>query len=161
MRVRGLMKTPVTTVDPDESLYVADGIMSLGGIRHLPVVRGQALVGILTHRDILRAPATVSGTSLGFTADVTAVLRALRVGDVMTKEVVTIASDAMVQEAAELLLKHRVGCLPVLEQGGLVGIVTTSDLLRAVVGPYRGTAERPGAMAAAPPTPMSRAGAGR
>lgn len=161
MRVRGLMKTPVTTVDPDDSLHVADGIMSLGGIRHLPVVRGSALVGILTHRDILRAPTTVAGTSLGFAADPSVVLRALRVGDVMTREVVTIGSEAMVQEAAELLLRHRVGCLPVLERGGLVGIVTTFDVLRAVIGPYRVASDRPAAPAAAAPPAARGAGAGR
>jgi len=78
----------------------------------------------------------------------------------MTKEVVTIGSEAMVQEAAELLLRHRVGSLPVLERGGLVGIVTTSDVLRAIVGPYRGAADRPGAMAAAPPSATPRVGVG-
>lgn len=160
MRVRGLMKTPVTTVDPGESLHVADGIMSLGGIRHLPVVRGPALVGIITHRDILRAPSTLAGTSPGFAGGARAVLKALRVCDVMTRDVVTIGSKAMVQEAAELLLKHRVGCLPVLDRGGLVGILTTSDLLRAVVG-HRGGADRPSVMAAAAPAASRHLGAGR
>ena len=50
MRVRGLMKTPVTTVDPDDSLHIADGIMSMGGIRHLPVMRGCAIVGLVADR---------------------------------------------------------------------------------------------------------------
>ena len=63
----------------------------------------------------------------------------------MTRQLVTIGAGAMVQEAADLLLKHRVGCLPVLERGALVGIVTTSDVLRAIVGPYRLAANRPGA----------------
>lgn len=145
MRVRGLMKTPVTTVDPDDSLHIADGIMSMGGTRHLPVVRGSALVGIVTQRDILRAYATTAGADLGFSTGARTPLTALSVGDVMTRQLVTIGAGAMVQEAADLLLKHRVGCLPVLERGALVGIVTTSDLLRAIVGPYRSVANRPGA----------------
>lgn len=160
MRVRGLMKAPVTTVDPDESLHFADGTMSLGGIRHLPVVHGLALVGIITHRDVLSAPSTFAGTSLGLAGDARAGLKALKVRDVMIKDVVTIAPEAMVQEAAELLLKHRVGCLPVLDRGGLVGILTTSDLLRAVVG-YRGGADRPSMMGAAEPAASRHVRAGR
>jgi CBS domain-containing protein len=53
----------------------------------------------------------------------------------MSVELVTIGADAPVEEAAQKLLEHRVGCLPVVEAGALVGIVTTSDLLRAVAGP--------------------------
>lgn len=87
-------------------------------------------------------------------------LKALKVRDVMIQEVVTIGFEAMVQEAAELLLKRRVGCLPVLDRGGLVGILTTSDLLRAVVD-YRGGADRPSVMAAAAPAASRHVGAGR
>jgi CBS domain-containing protein len=132
MMLRDLMKTRVTTISPEDTLHLADGIMTLGCLRHLPVVSAGALVGILTHRDILRAPATF----LGLAADARAVLRALTVRDVMTRDVVTIEAGATAREAAERLLKHKVGCLPVLESGVLVGIVTTSDLLHAIAGPY-------------------------
>lgn len=161
MRIRGLMRTPVSTVDPDASLHVAEGIMSLGGLRHLPVIDGSTLVGIVTHRDLLRAPFAVAGTPLGLAADARAVLKALRVRDVMTREVVAIGPEAMVQEAADLLLEHRVGCLPVLDRGDLVGIVTTSDLLRAVVGPYRRGADSRVETSAASHPASSRVGAGR
>jgi acetoin utilization protein AcuB len=137
------MKTRVTTIAPEDTLHHADGIMTLGGLRHLPVVSGGALLGIVTHRDILRAPTTF----IGFAADARAVLRTLTVRDVMTKEVVTIDADATVREAAERLLKHKVGCLPVLESGALVGIVTTSDLLHAIAGPYSVAADAPAATA--------------
>lgn len=139
MNLSDLMKTRVTTIHPEDTLHLADGIMSLGGLRHLPVVSGGVLLGIITHRDILRAPTTF----LGFAADARAVLRALTVRDVMTKEVVTIDAEATVREAAERLLKHKVGCLPVLERGALVGIVTTSDLLHAIAGPYPVVADAP------------------
>jgi len=56
-------------------------------------------------------------------------------------------ADATVREAAERLLKHKVGCLPVLERGALVGIVTTSDLLHAIAGPYSVAADAPAATA--------------
>lgn len=143
MRLRELMNTRVTTIAPEDSLHLADGIMTLGGLRHLPVVSGGVLLGIVTHRDILRAPTSF----IGFAADARAVLRALTVRDVMTKEVVTIDADATVREAAERLLKHKVGCLPVLERGALVGIVTTSDLLHAIAGPYSVAADAPAATA--------------
>jgi CBS domain-containing protein len=145
MKLRDLMKTRVTTIGPDETLHIADGVMSLGGLRHLPVMSGGALIGILTHRDILRAPTTF----LGFAADARAVLRTLSVRDVMTREVVTIDADASVRAAAERLLKHKVGCLPVLERGVLVGIVTTSDLLHAIVGPHAVAGDVSSAAAAA------------
>lgn len=158
MKVRDLMKTRVATIAPDESLHLADGIMTLGSIRHLPVVSGGALVGILTHRDVLRAPATF----FGFATGARAVLRALTARDVMTREVVTIDAEATVKAAADRLLKHKVGCLPVLERGVLVGIVTTSDVLRAIVGPNAVAPDWPDAMveASLPRTPPHAAPGG-
>lgn len=131
MKLRDVMRTRVTTIAPGDSLHVAEGIMCLGSLRHLPVLDGGALVGILTHRDILRAPTTF----FGFAMDPKSVLHALCVRDVMTRDVVTIEAEATAHEAAELLLRYKVGCLPVLERGALVGIVTTSDLLQAIVNP--------------------------
>lgn len=154
MTLKDLMKTHVTTIGPDDTLHLADGIMSLGGLRHLPVVSGSALVGILTHRDILRAPTAFHG----FASDPRAVLRALSVKDVMTREVVAIDASATVQEAAARLLKHKVGCLPVLEGGALVGIVTTSDLLHAIVG-AGGAQARPEAAAASAGPAVAAGGA--
>jgi CBS domain-containing protein len=66
------------------------------------------------------------------TVDLKAALKALRVQDAMSSPVLTIGPDESIQDAAATLLEHRVGSLPVIEEGRLVGIVTTSDLLRAV-----------------------------
>ncbi len=131
MRVKHLMSAPPATVAPGESLHVADGIMSMGVVRHLPVVKEGALVGLVSQSDILRSPALLAPL-FGLTVDSKAALRALRVEDAMSSPVFTIGPDASVQDAAARLLDHRVGSLPVLEDGKLVGIVTTSDLLRAV-----------------------------
>jgi acetoin utilization protein AcuB len=125
------MSVPAAVVAPDDSLHVADGIMSMGAVRHLPVVSGGELVGVVSQRDILRAP----GLLAPLIESASAILKELRVEDVMSSPVVTIGAEASVQEAANRVLKHRVGCLPVLEAGRLVGIVTTSDLLRAIAGP--------------------------
>ena len=132
MTVKDLMSAPVTTVAPDDSLRVAGGLMSLVRLRHLPVVDGRGLVGMLTQRDILGAPG-LFGPVLGPAVDTREALKAHRVGEAMSG-LVTIGAEASLQEAAEKLLKHGVDCLPVLEDGALVGIVTTSDLLRALAG---------------------------
>ena len=131
MRVRDVMSVPAATVTPDDSLHVADGTMSLGRVRHLAVQSGPHLVGVISERDILRAPSARTPVD-GLAVDARALLRVLRVADAMSSPVITIAADAPVAEAAALLLRHRVGCLPVLEDGSLAGIVTTSDLLRAI-----------------------------
>ena len=134
MRVRDIMSVPAATVTPDDSLHVADGTMNLGGVRHLPVQDGPDLVGVISERDILRAPGVLTPVD-GLAVDARALLRVLRVGDAMSSPAITIAADAPVAEAAGLLLRHRVGCLPVLADGSLAGILTTSDLLRAMAQP--------------------------
>jgi CBS domain-containing protein len=106
-------------------------MMSMGGVRHLPVVSNGALVGVISQRDILRAPGLLSD----LLSTARAALRSLRVHDVMSVDLVTIGADASIEDAARKLLNHRVGCLPVVQAEALVGIVTTSDLLRAVAGP--------------------------
>jgi acetoin utilization protein AcuB len=129
------MSAPVTTVAPDDSLRIAAGLMSLVRLSHLPVVDGRGLVGMLKQRDILGAPG-LFGPVLGPAVDSGETLKAHRVGEVMSG-LVTIGAEASLQEAAKKLQKHGVDCLPVLEDGALVGIVTTSDLLRAITGPPR------------------------
>jgi CBS domain-containing protein len=152
LKVKDMMKSPVTTVRPEDSLHIADGLMTLGDLRHLPVLGKGKLVGILTHRDILRAPGLLAPV-LGLGAGTRAALRTLHVQEAMTTDVVTIGVEATLQEAAEQLLKHRVGCLPVMELGRLVGIITTSDLLRAMAGRREGRAPQGrsrGSLVAAP-----------
>ena len=154
MKVKDIMKHPVTTVGPDDSLHIADGLMTLGDLRHLPVLSEGKLVGILTHRDILRAPGLLAPV-LGLGANTRAALRTLHVQEAMTTAVVTIGVEASWHEAAEQLLKHRVGCLPVMELGRLVGIITTSDLLHAIAGRREGLSaeRRSGSSLVAAPAP--------
>jgi acetoin utilization protein AcuB len=93
LKVKDMMKHPVTTVGPEDSLHIADGLMTLGDLRHLPVLSEGKLVGILTHRDILRAPGFLAPI-LGLGANTRAALRTLQVQEAMTTAVVTIGVEA-------------------------------------------------------------------
>lgn len=118
--VSDFMTKDLVTVRESDDIALAESLLRLGGIRHLPVVRGGKLVGILTQRDILR-----SGSS-GKTG-----ARELPVSDVMTREPTTIRPAMGLAIAARLMLERKFGCLPVCEDDGtLVGIVTEADFVR-------------------------------
>lgn len=145
--VKHVMRKEVMTVAPSESLFVANRLMYFGDLRHLPVVKGNALVGILSHGDILRAPGRLApGRKRGL--DGTAALRGLRVQEAMTRPVVTTGPEASVNEAVEQLLRHGVQSLPVMADGRLVGLFTEADLLRAFAWPRDGVSM--------PSSPVSR-----
>ncbi len=118
--VSDFMTKDLVTVREVDDLALAESLLRLGGIRHLPVVRERKLVGILTHRDILR-----SGLSGRTTA------RAVPVSEVMTPEPMSIRPNTGLAQAARLMLERKFGCLPVCEEDGtLVGIVTEADFVR-------------------------------
>jgi CBS domain-containing protein len=132
MKVRELMTPDAATVARNDELAVADGIMRTRRVRHLPVVEDGRLVGILSQRDLLRAALS---TAMGFGEKARQeFLKTVPVKEVMTEEVFTIDPDADVKAAARLMLDHRIGCLPVLDAGKLVGVITETDLLRVVAG---------------------------
>lgn len=133
MRVRDLMSTEVVTLGRNDQLSLADDVMRLGRIRHMPVLDddGETLCGIVSQRDLFRG---ALATTLGYGERAQRiVLDTLLVKEVMTAEPATIGPDAPIREAAELMLSRKVGCLPVLEGGKLVGILTESDFLRLAV----------------------------
>ncbi|NHK38732.1 CBS domain-containing protein [Thermus thermophilus] len=125
MLVRDVMKSPVLTVGPEVTLEDAYRFLLEKGIRHLPVVEEGRLVGILTDRDIRLATSHLNpkGPCPGCT----------RVGEVMTREVITAHPLDPVEEAARVMRERKIGCLPVLEDEALVGIVTGIDLLDALL----------------------------
>jgi acetoin utilization protein AcuB len=131
MSVRERMTREVTTVRPEAGLDAAATLMRDRGIRHLPVVDGRGrLAGIVTARDLrqaLFAPAVQAHDG-----DVRAVLESLTVGDVMTRGVVSVRATASIEDAARLMHERRLGALPVVESGRLVGILTETDVLRAL-----------------------------
>lgn len=125
MLVKDVMKAPVLTVGPETTLDEAYRLLLERSIRHLPVVEGGRLVGIITDRDIRLATSHLNpkGPCPGCT----------QVGEVMTKGVVTAHPLDPVEEAARVMRERKIGCLPVLEREAVVGIVTGIDLLDALL----------------------------
>lgn len=129
MRVRDLMTRKLHTVHPEDSLAKAVDVQRRERVRHLPVVDdAQMLVGIVSDRDIKRAmPSLLSGTSQ---SEYEQILEETTVSRIMTRDPVTIAPDATVRHALEILLDKRYGALPVVEDAALVGIISETDFLR-------------------------------
>jgi acetoin utilization protein AcuB len=131
MLVEKRMKPDPITVGPQDSFRHAMNLIRQRGIRHLPVVEGGRLVGIVTDRDIRQASPS-SATSLEM-HELHYLLEKLKVCDVMTTNVITVAPETPIDEAARLMLQHRIGSLPVLRGKDLVGIITETDMLQAFV----------------------------
>jgi len=131
MKVRDLMTaTPITT-GPDTPVLEARQLMLGKRIRHLLITDGPKLVGIVTDRDIrLNLPSPATSLSVW---EVNYLLARLTVASVMTKALVTVSPDRDSRDVAVLMLDHKIGALPVVDGGRLVGIITETDLLRAFV----------------------------
>jgi len=126
-RIRSIMHDKIVTVSADDSLDTVDDIMNLGHVRHLPVVKAGELVGVVSHRDLLRASlSSISNVGLN---EKKAFLNSIRIKEVMSRRLVTIGPNASVQEAAEIMADEKIGCLPVVEEGRLAGMITETDLL--------------------------------
>jgi CBS domain-containing protein len=132
LRVRDIMSREVTTLKRNDKLTLADDIMQLGRIRHLPVLGddGKQLVGIVSQRDLFRG-ALASALGYGKHAQ-RKVLDTLFVKEVMSSDVISTTPDTPLAEAARVLVERKIGCLPVLEDGRFVGIVTEGDFVAMV-----------------------------
>jgi CBS domain-containing protein len=113
----------------NDSLTIADQVMHLGRIRHMPVLDDEGqVVGIVSQRDLFRG---ALARALGYGAHAQQkLLGQLVVKEVMTNDPVTIGPDAPLAEAARLMLERKIGCLVVVEEGRLVGILTESDFVK-------------------------------
>ena len=128
------MKRPVLTVKPHDTVLHARELLERHRVNQLAVVVDGKLVGIVTDRDLRdafpsvfessrRRPARASGTDTA----------TFPVADVMTRNVVTLAPDALVADAARLMRRERIGAIPIVADGRVVGIITRSDVLDAFV----------------------------
>jgi acetoin utilization protein AcuB len=132
MMIRELMTGGPITVRPETSVQQARDLLAKERIRHLPVTGpGRVLAGIVTDRDIrLNLPSRATTLSA---QEITHLLSRLTVGEIMTRSVITIGPDRPAREGAQLMLDHKIGALPVLDDGHLIGIITETDIVRAFV----------------------------
>jgi acetoin utilization protein AcuB len=135
MRVHEWMTPNPMTVRIDESLLHARTLMRRHGIRHLPVLDGETLVGVLSDRD-LRDYTPSHCTTLDV-FEMHTLIDKLTVADAMTPRPVTVDRGAPLAAAADALVRKRIGCLPVLSAGKLVGILSETDLIRALAATER------------------------
>jgi CBS domain-containing protein len=131
MTVQELMTTRVETLDPSDDVDLADMVMRLDRLHHLPVVSDGQLVGLVSQRDIARHQVSPS-SGLSLEAQRRANLR-VKVRDMMVTDVATVPPGTSVLEAAELMRERYLGCLPVVDDGELVGIVTGTDMLGLLI----------------------------
>lgn len=132
MTVRELMTGALITATPETPVLDARSLMQKERIRHLLVTdtKGE-LLGIVTDRDIrLNLPSQATSLSVW---EINHLLMRLTLDKLMTRSVITVGPDREARDAAQLMLEHRIGALPVVDVGRLVGIVTETDLLRAFV----------------------------
>ena len=128
--VAEIMRRHFVTLSPSDRLDLADDVMKLGRIRHMPVLDGERLVGVVSQRDLLAASLS---KALDFEVKERRVfLKSVAVEEAMTRDPITISPETSAGEAARLLIRRKIGCLPVVDaKGAMVGLVTETDLLRS------------------------------
>jgi CBS domain-containing protein len=122
------MSTPPVVIAPSMSLEAAQRLMQQQHVRRLPVVADARLIGIITWGDLRAAQPSAASTLSMY--EWRALLSKVTVAACMTHDPLTIAPDAQVLEAAQLILDHKVSGLPVVVGGRVVGVITESDLFR-------------------------------
>ena len=126
--VRKIMMGSPVTLTPDDTLDLANNVISLGRIRHIPVVENGKLVGLLSERDLIGAAANrIFGLNQ---KSKSALLKTESVKSIMKKRLVTVTPDTPIKDAARLMADKKIGCVPVISAGALVGLVTTTNVLR-------------------------------
>ena len=127
-----MTRNPIT-ITADTSLTEASRLMQDNDIRRLPVVKNGHVVGIVTWGDIREASASDATTLTIF--ELGYLLKKLQVERIMTRDPITVTPTTTITRAAQLMLEYKIGGLPVVENGKLVGILTESDVFRMLVTP--------------------------
>jgi acetoin utilization protein AcuB len=131
-RVRDIMPRKMVTISESDRLSTVEDIMTLGHVRHMPVVHAGKLVGVVSERDLLRA--SLSNLTEFGSEQRRAFLTVVEIARVMSTPPIVIEADAGVQEAARVMAENKIGCLPVVDGGTLVGMLTETDLLTSFAG---------------------------
>ncbi|MCD6252929.1 MAG: hypothetical protein DRP27_01175 [Thermotogae bacterium] len=131
MFVRDVMTPNPITVSPNTSFAEAMDIIRRRKVRRLPVLKDEKLVGIVVEKDLLSASPS-KATTLDVW-EITSLLHRLKVKEIMTREVITVSPDTPIEEAAVIMADKKIGALPVVKNGKLVGIITETDIFRIFV----------------------------
>lgn len=130
--VRDVMQEKIVTISVGERLSTVQDIMTLGRVRHMPVVHGGKLVGVVSERDLLRA--SLSNLASFAPEQRRAFLHVVEIARVMSAPPIVIDPDATVEAAALLMAERKIGCLPVVRDEELAGLITETDILRHFAG---------------------------
>lgn len=128
--VRAVMQKSVVTISASDRLSTVEDIMTLGRVRHMPVVHAGKLVGVVSERDLLRA--SLSNLSGHRHDERRAFLHVVEIARVMSTPPIVVSPDATVNEAAHIMAEQKIGCLPVVDGDELVGMITETDILQLV-----------------------------
>lgn len=132
LKIKDLMSSPVFSLKENDSLYSAKTMMDLQRIRHIPIVTvDNVFTGLITHRDLLSA--TVSRLADVDPETQKEIDSGIPIREIMRTDIHSVSQDTLVKEAAQVLLNHKYGCLPVVENNELIGIVTEADFLRLTI----------------------------
>lgn len=127
--IKEIMNTGFQTISPNEYLSKAEKMFFANKLKHLPVVRGGKLVGIITHTDIKRM--SFANTFDEAEAEIdTSIFSMLKVGQVMTSKPFTLPSNTSIREVAEVLAKKEFRTIPIVDGEQLVGMISTKDLIK-------------------------------
>ncbi|MDD5558187.1 CBS and ACT domain-containing protein [Candidatus Methylomirabilis sp.] len=130
MRVKDRMRRSLVSVAQSDTLDHALTTLKRFNIRHLPVVKGDHVVGIVSDRDVKKA--APSPFDYPTAEEFRAFTSAVSIKEIMTKEVITVAPLTPIEEAASLMSQKRIGALPVVQEGRLVGMITETDVLGVI-----------------------------
>lgn len=129
--VSDVMTTSVKSLQSTQVLLEAMQFLRQHEVRHIPIMEGTKLVGVLTDRDVKRA--TPSALDPGQREVWERIVKDTTLAKVMSRDPMTVSRELTFKEAVKLFVEERIGCLPVIEDGELVGIVTASDLFRGML----------------------------
>ena len=133
--VSKIMTKDVITLHSYDSLELAEHLFKLHHIRHIPVVRGEAIIGMLSYTDLLRISFADAVDEDENFVD-TVVYNMFTIGQVMAKNLISVSSKTTIKEVAKILSKKEFHAIPVIDNKILVGIVTTTDLINYLLEQY-------------------------
>lgn len=130
-----IMTAHVITLNRSDDLETAERLFKSWKIRHIPVVNGKQIIGMLSYTDLLRISFADAVDENEYDVDTT-VYNMFTIEQVMAKNLVSVPSTATIKEVAELLAKKEFHALPVVDNNVLVGIVTTTDLINYLIDQF-------------------------